>query len=71
MSDMGYPFYAYKIFKRGVRSMDITVFIASHAHTIIGFVAGALMWDAVSEVRPKTCVWALACFVVAVCLAIT
>ena len=51
--------------------MDIAVFIASKAHIIIGFIAGALMWDAVSEVRPKTCVWALACFVVAVCLAIT
>lgn len=51
--------------------MNIAVFIASHAHVIIGFVAGALMGDAVLEVRPKTCIWALACFVVAVCLAIT
>ena len=51
--------------------MDIAIFVASKAHIIIGFAAGALMWDAVSEVRPKTCVCALACFAVAVCLAIT
>ena len=56
---------------KGVRSMDITVFIASHAHTIIGFVAGALMYEAISETNPKTCIWALTCFVVAACLAIT
>lgn len=52
-------------------NMDIAIFIASHAHTILGFVAGALMYDAISETNPKTCIWALACFVVAMCLAIT
>lgn len=56
---------------KGMRSMDIAVFIASKAHIIIGFIAGALMYDAVSEVRPKTCILALACFSVAVCLALT
>ena len=29
MSDMGYSFYAYKIFKRGVRSMDIISVVVS------------------------------------------
>lgn len=52
-------------------NMDIAIFIASHAHTILGFVAGALMYDAISETNPKTCIWALTCFVVAACLVIT
>lgn len=51
--------------------MDIVVFIASYAYIIIGFVAGALMWNAVNENRPKSCILALMCFAVAVCLTIT
>lgn len=50
--------------------MDIAIFIASYAHIILGFIAGSLMWDAISETNPKTCIWALMCFVVAACLAI-
>ena len=48
--------------------MDIVIFIASHAHIIIGFVAGALMWNAVNENCPKDCILALICFAIAICL---